>query len=134
MSPCHIRMHLPSYSSSLELSNFQHQQTSDAQSCDSLGGFAALAVAANLPEKVTGVVLLNSAGQFGDADPKAAESEDNPLQKFILKPLKEAFQRIVLGFLFWQAKQPARIVSVLKSVSCYCPKSPCIYENISFKH
>ncbi|KAJ8439756.1 hypothetical protein Cgig2_009580 [Carnegiea gigantea] len=83
---------------------------------NSLGGFTALAVAASLPEKVTGVVLLNSAGQFGDANPKAAESEDNPFQKFILKPLKEAFQRIVLGFLFWQAKQPARIVSVLKSV------------------
>lgn len=83
---------------------------------NSLGGFTALAVAASLPEKITGAVLLNSAGQFGDADPKAAESEDNPFQKFILKPLKEAFQRIVLGFLFWQAKQPARIVSVLKNV------------------
>lgn len=83
---------------------------------NSLGGFTALAVGASLPEKVTGVVVLNSAGQFGDADPKATESEDNPLQKFILKPLKEAFQRVVLGFLFWQAKQPARIVSVLKSV------------------
>ncbi|KAK6125680.1 hypothetical protein DH2020_040572 [Rehmannia glutinosa] len=44
------------------------------------------------------------------------ESEENVLQKFVLKPLKEIFQRVFLGFLFWQAKQPARIESVLKSV------------------
>lgn len=83
---------------------------------NSLGGFTALAAAASLPEKVVGVVLLNSAGQFGDANLKPNESEDNPFEKFILKPLKDVFQRVVLGFLFWQAKQPARIESVLKSV------------------
>lgn len=89
----------------------------------SLGGFTALAAAASLPEKVVGVVLLNSAGQFGDANVKPTEPEDNPIEKFILKPLKDAFQRVVLGFLFWQAKQPARVESVLKSVSCYLLKS-----------
>lgn len=84
---------------------------------NSLGGFTALAAAAaSLPEKVTGVVLLNSAGQFGDPDPNPIQSEDNPLEKFIVKPLKEVFQRVVLGFLFWQAKQPTRVTSVLKSV------------------
>ncbi|KAG8383346.1 hypothetical protein BUALT_Bualt04G0002900 [Buddleja alternifolia] len=81
-----------------------------------LGGFTALVAAASLEDQVKGVVLLNSAGQFGDASSATTESEENVLQKFILKPLKEAFQRVVLGFLFWQAKQPSRIESVLKSV------------------
>ncbi|KAA8531895.1 hypothetical protein F0562_006388 [Nyssa sinensis] len=83
---------------------------------NSLGGFTALVSAAGLPEQVVGVALLNSAGQFGDANREPSKSEETVLQKFFLKPLKEIFQRVVLGFLFWQAKQPARIESVLKSV------------------
>nr|AFK41677.1 unknown [Lotus japonicus] len=83
---------------------------------NSLGGFTALISATGLPELVNGVVLLNSAGQFGDGNKESKTSEETSLQKFILKPLKEVFQRVVLGFLFWQAKQPARIESVLKSV------------------
>ncbi|KAJ7953024.1 putative Alpha/beta hydrolase [Quillaja saponaria] len=82
---------------------------------NSLGGFTALVTATALPDRVTGVALLNSAGQFGNAGSET-KSEETPLQKFILKPMKEVFQRVVLGFLFWQAKQPARIESVLKSV------------------
>ncbi|PKI42551.1 hypothetical protein CRG98_037069 [Punica granatum] len=83
---------------------------------NSLGGFTALVSAAALPEQVAGVVLLNSAGQFGDPNAKVSDPKETVLQKVIVKPLKEIFQRIVLGFLFWQAKQPARIESVLKSV------------------
>ncbi|KAL7104656.1 hypothetical protein ACP275_08G259700 [Erythranthe tilingii] len=83
---------------------------------NSLGGFTALVAAESLQDQVKGVVLLNSAGQFGDAMPSPNESEENGLQKYILKPLKDIFQRAVLGFLFWQAKQPARVESVLKSV------------------
>ncbi|KAK6924377.1 NmrA-like domain [Dillenia turbinata] len=83
---------------------------------NSLGGFTALVSAAGLPEQVVGVALLNTAGQFGDPNSEIDKSEDSILQKFIVKPLKEIFQRMVLGFLFWQAKQPARIESVLKSV------------------
>lgn len=75
-----------------------------------------MVAAAGLPELVNGVVLLNSAGQFGDGNKERKISEENALQKFVLKPLKEVFQRVVLGFLFWQAKQTARIMSVLKSV------------------
>lgn len=71
---------------------------------------------ASLQDQVTGVVLLNTAGQFGDANTAAPVSEENVLQKHVLKPLKDVFQRLVLGFLFWQAKQPARIESILKSV------------------
>lgn len=83
---------------------------------NSLGGFTALVTAVGLPEQVVGVALLNSAGQFGDGNVKANESEETVVEKFILKPLKESFQRIVLGVLFWQAKQPARIESVLKNI------------------
>lgn len=84
----------------------------------SLGGFTALVSAVGLPEEVVGVVLLNSAGQFGNPNGETNKSEETILRKYILKPLKEVFQRVVLGFLFWQARQPARIESVLKSVSC----------------
>lgn len=83
---------------------------------NSLGGFTALVAAVGFPEQVVGLALLNSAGQFGNPNEKMDESEESILQKFVLKPLKEVFQRVVLGFLFWQAKQPARIESVLKSV------------------
>lgn len=83
----------------------------------SLGGFTALATAGYLPEQVIGVALLNSAGQFGNPDSTSSNVvNETTLQKSVLKPLKELFQRIALGFLFWQAKQPARIESVLKSV------------------
>lgn len=85
----------------------------------SLGGFAALVAAAGLPEQVVGVALLNSAGQFGDANRGTNKSEETVLQKLILKPLKETFRRVVLGLLFWQSKQPARVKSVLKSVSYF---------------
>uniref|UniRef100_A0A2P2KRM9 Uncharacterized protein MANES_02G095700 n=3 Tax=Rhizophora mucronata TaxID=61149 RepID=A0A2P2KRM9_RHIMU len=83
---------------------------------NSLGGFTALVAAVGSQKQVVGVALLNSAGQFGNPNGEINRSEDSTLQKFILKPLKEIFQRVVLGFLFWQAKQPARIESVLKSV------------------
>lgn len=83
----------------------------------SLGGFTALATAGDLPEQVIGVALLNSAGQFGNPDSTRRNvKNETTLQKYVLKPLKELFQRIALGFLFWQAKQPARIESVLRSV------------------
>lgn len=84
---------------------------------NSLGGFTALVSASELPEQVKGVVLLNSAGQFGDklANP-SEKDDDSPIKRFIVKPLKDVIQRIFLGFLFWQAKQPARVESVLKSV------------------
>jgi pimeloyl-ACP methyl ester carboxylesterase len=87
-----------------------------------LGGFTTLFTATEVPELVRGVVLLNSAGQFGDPNKPAAapaeeEEEGSLLSRFIVKPLKEAFQRVVLGFLFWQSKQPARVEKVLKSVT-----------------
>ncbi|TQD90811.1 hypothetical protein C1H46_023651 [Malus baccata] len=63
---------------------------------NSLGGFTALVAAAGLPDRVVGVALLNSAGQFGNPNSEAEKSrEETALQKFILKPLKEVFQRVV---------------------------------------
>lgn len=83
----------------------------------SLGGFTVLLTAAEKQSQARGVVLLNSAGQFGDPNKKSEKTEgENAIDKFFLKPLKEAFQRVVLGFVFWQSKQPARIEKVLKSV------------------
>ncbi|KAK3158854.1 hypothetical protein QOZ80_2AG0142490 [Eleusine coracana subsp. coracana] len=90
---------------------------------NSLGGFTTLFAATEAPELVRGVVLLNSAGQFADPDKPASsapaaeeEEQGNPLSRFVVKPLKEAFQRVVLGFLFWQSKQPDRVEKVLKTV------------------
>jgi pimeloyl-ACP methyl ester carboxylesterase len=97
------------------------KQSTDIYIYISLGGFTTLFTATEVPELVRGVVLLNSAGQFGDPNKPAAapaeEEEGSPLSRFIVKPLKEAFQRVVLGFLFWQSKQPARVEKVLKSVT-----------------
>nr|KJB17756.1 hypothetical protein B456_003G013800 [Gossypium raimondii]KJB17760.1 hypothetical protein B456_003G013800 [Gossypium raimondii] len=89
---------------------------------NSLGGFTALVAAVGLPEQVVGLALLNSAGQFGDTKAKTTESEETFLQKFVLKPLKEVFQRVVLQVLFWQAKQPTRIESVLKNARYLQPQ------------
>lgn len=83
---------------------------------NSLGGFTVLMTAAGLHEQVTEVVLLNSAGQFGNPNIEAKVSEETILQKYLLKPLKDIFQRAILGFVFWQSKQPTRVESVLKSV------------------
>ncbi|XP_064986019.1 pheophytinase, chloroplastic-like isoform X2 [Musa acuminata AAA Group] len=83
----------------------------------SLGGFAALMTAAESAQHVRGVVLLNSAGQFENPSEQPKNNEEETvLQKFVFNTLKEFIQRIILGFLFWQAKQPARVEKVLKSV------------------
>uniref|UniRef100_J3LW64 Uncharacterized protein n=1 Tax=Oryza brachyantha TaxID=4533 RepID=J3LW64_ORYBR len=76
----------------------------------------------NIPElaKKYELGLLNSTDQFGDPnrplEETAPTAEESAVSTLIMKPLKEAFQLVVLGFLFWQAKQPARVEKVLKSV------------------
>lgn len=86
----------------------------------SLGGFAALMTAAESAQHVRGVVLLNSAGQFENPSEQPKNNEEETvLQKFVFNTLKEFIQRIILGFLFWQAKQPARVEKVLKSVQYF---------------
>ncbi|KAH9319865.1 hypothetical protein KI387_021634, partial [Taxus chinensis] len=84
---------------------------------NSLGGFTALITAADCPEFVSAVAILNSAGQFGNpAEETKNDKEETAIQRIIISPLKNLVQRAVLSFAFWQAKQPARITSVLKSV------------------
>ncbi|XP_039142823.1 pheophytinase, chloroplastic isoform X1 [Dioscorea cayenensis subsp. rotundata] len=84
---------------------------------NSLGGFTALFTAAELEQQVLGLVLLNSAGQFGSPSAQNTNTEEQSIiNKFIINPVKEVLQRIILSFVFWQSKQPARIESVLKTV------------------
>lgn len=86
--------------------------------CSSLGGFTALFTAAELEQQVLGLVLLNSAGQFGSPSAQNTNTEEQSIvNKFIINPVKEVLQRIILSFVFWQSKQPARIESVLKTVN-----------------
>ncbi|XP_057829492.2 pheophytinase, chloroplastic isoform X2 [Cryptomeria japonica] len=84
---------------------------------NSLGGFTALITAADCSEYVSAVAILNSAGQFGNPEDQAKnDKEETAIQRIIINPLKNLFQRAVLSFAFWQAKQPSRIMSILKSV------------------
>ncbi|KAH0449083.1 hypothetical protein IEQ34_022883 [Dendrobium chrysotoxum] len=84
---------------------------------NSLGGFTALFTASELPQLVRGLVLLNTAGQFSDLNIKPViNQEESAINKYLVNPMKQAFQRAFLGILFWQAKQPSRVKSVLKSV------------------
>lgn len=73
--------------------------------------------AAELPQFVRGLVLLNTAGQFGDSNMKpVANDEESDINRYVVNPVKQALQRVFLGFLFWQTKRPARVKSVLRSV------------------
>ncbi|XP_016505967.1 uncharacterized protein LOC107823753 isoform X4 [Nicotiana tabacum] len=81
-----------------------------------LGGFTTLLAAAALPaEQVKGVSLLNSAGQFGDDVTTTDKTEETALHKFIVRPVEEIFQRVVVGLAFWLTMQPAQIEAQLKS-------------------
>ncbi|KAI0488463.1 hypothetical protein KFK09_028296 [Dendrobium nobile] len=84
---------------------------------NSLGGFTALFTASELPQLVRGLVLLNTAGQFRDSNLKPViNNEESAINKYVVNPVKQAFQRVFLRILFWQAKQPSRVKSVLQSV------------------
>jgi pimeloyl-ACP methyl ester carboxylesterase len=83
----------------------------------SVGGFTVLQTAASNRELVSGLALLNASGQF-DAPPeqKKAEVEETPVQR-LFGPIKEFGKKWAIAFAFWQARQPARIKSVLQNVS-----------------
>ncbi|XP_069150505.1 uncharacterized protein [Solanum lycopersicum] len=82
---------------------------------NSLGGFTTLLAAAALPDKIRGVSLLNSAGRFGDDVSTTDKTEESALHKFIVKPMEEIFQRVVVRSAFWITMQPVQIEAVLKS-------------------
>jgi pimeloyl-ACP methyl ester carboxylesterase len=96
---------------------------------NSVGGFTVLTTAAGYPDLVSGLVLLNSSGQFdtpsspgegkigeGSSQQEVIKTEESVLNRLMLKPIKDFVQKYAILFAFWQAKQPARIKSVLQNV------------------
>jgi pimeloyl-ACP methyl ester carboxylesterase len=105
---------------------------------NSIGGFTVLSTAAKYPELVKGLVLLNVAGKFADKDEKApvvsgsditkeledadvddlapAQQEPEGMMEWLTAPVKQAAQRGMLMFAFYQARLPMRIKSVLQQV------------------
>lgn len=79
---------------------------------NSLGGYASLCVAAQHPDVIAGLVLLNSAGPFSDAqasaEPEALQAEIQPpslieqLQKYFGNVVKWIFQQTPTQFLIFQ--------------------------------
>ncbi|MGH1395629.1 MAG: alpha/beta fold hydrolase [Trichormus sp.] len=79
---------------------------------NSLGGYACLCVAAQFPDSVAGVVLLNSAGPFSvtpsTTEPEALQSQiqppkqPSPVQKLVGNSVKWMFQQRLAQFLLFQ--------------------------------
>ncbi len=83
---------------------------------NSLGGYASLCVAADHPQSVAGVVLLNSAGPFTDTNPLGAKKV-NPVQKAISKTLQGVLRQPWANqLLFTFVRQKSRIRSTLQKV------------------
>jgi hypothetical protein len=110
---------------------------------NSLGGFNALNTAAQHPELVRGVVLLNAAGRFspaaadaaaggeGSAAPAAAAggAVQQDMWTQLVARVTAAVKRAVVAAVFIWTKQPARILQVLKQVSpsgVTLPAGPCV--------
>jgi pimeloyl-ACP methyl ester carboxylesterase len=83
---------------------------------NSLGGYSGLCVAAEYPQSVAGMILLNSAGPFTDTNPLGAKKV-NPIQKAIAKTLQGVLRQSWANqLLFNFARQKSRIRSTLKKV------------------
>ncbi|WP_434688252.1 alpha/beta fold hydrolase [Pseudanabaena minima] len=83
---------------------------------NSLGGYSALCVAADYPQSVAGVILLNSAGPFTDTNPLGAKKV-NPIQKAIAPALQKVLRQPWANqLLFTFVRQKSRIRSTLKKV------------------
>ncbi|MBW4651147.1 MAG: alpha/beta fold hydrolase [Kastovskya adunca ATA6-11-RM4] len=67
---------------------------------NSLGGYSALCVAAQRPDAVAGLVLLNSAGPFTDA--KVPNQQPNPLQKLVSDLSRSILLQPWASFLLFQ--------------------------------
>jgi pimeloyl-ACP methyl ester carboxylesterase len=100
----------------------------------SVGGFTVLTTAAGYPDLVSGLVLLNSSGQFdmpsspekakigeGSSQQEVIKTEESLLNRLMFKPIKDFVHKYAILFAFWQAKQPARIKSVLQNVCALLP-------------
>jgi pimeloyl-ACP methyl ester carboxylesterase len=81
---------------------------------NSLGGYASLCVAAQRPQSVLGLVLLNSAGPFTDV---GVPSQPNPLQKLVMDAVRWMFTQSWGSFLLFQyLRNPAIIRKTLQKV------------------
>ncbi|MEG4999141.1 alpha/beta fold hydrolase [Microcoleus sp. B4-D4] len=81
---------------------------------NSLGGYAALCVAAQRPESAAGLILINSAGPFSEPQPAP---EAPPVQKAISVVAKTLFQQDWASFLLFQyARQRSTIRKTLEKV------------------
>jgi pimeloyl-ACP methyl ester carboxylesterase len=81
---------------------------------NSLGGYAALCVAAQRPESAAGLILINSAGPFSEPQPAP---EAPPLQKAISVIAKTLFQQDWASFLLFQyVRQRSTIRKTLEKV------------------
>ena len=81
---------------------------------NSLGGYASLCVAADHPESVAGVVLLNSAGPFPDG---AAAATPNPWQTAIRQTIQMfMLQPFPSWLLFQYVRQPRNVRKTLQQV------------------
>ncbi|GAB4823102.1 hypothetical protein N2152v2_010148 [Parachlorella kessleri] len=98
---------------------------------NSLGGYNATAVAANYPELVRGVVLLNAAGRFDDPNAPtkvpeaaaAAAADVTPGMWYRMMDQVSSFtKRNMVLASFYYAKSPMRIRQVLRQVY-HCPAS-----------
>jgi pimeloyl-ACP methyl ester carboxylesterase len=87
---------------------------------NSLGGYASLCVAAQRPEVVAGLVLLNSAGPFSEnqasAEPEALQTQieppqqPEPLQKLLGEVVKWIFQQPLAQFLLFQYVRQKKVI------------------------
>lgn len=83
---------------------------------NSLGGYASLCVAADYPQSVRDVILLNSAGPFTDTNPLGSKKV-NPIQKAISTNLQSILRQPWANrLLFNFVRQKSRIRSTLKKV------------------
>ncbi|MEE3715811.1 alpha/beta fold hydrolase [Tumidithrix elongata RA019] len=83
---------------------------------NSLGGYAALCVAADYPQSVAGIILLNSAGPFTDTNPLGAK-KINPVQKAVGKVAQSVLkQPWANNLLFQLVRRRSRIRQTLLKV------------------
>ncbi len=86
---------------------------------NSLGGYASLCVAAQHPQSVAGLVLLNSAGPFTDV---GVPTQPNPVQKAVMEASRWVLTQPWGSFLLFQyLRNPATIRKTLQKV--YLDKS-----------
>eukprot|EP00850_Spirogloea_muscicola_P014431 SM000103S09523 [mRNA] locus=s103:470030:473187:- [translate_table: standard] len=89
---------------------------------NSVGGYTVLSAAAEYPELVKGIALVNAAGRFEEDANRSGKTkvvdtrEEVDLTSAFILPVKQVFQRVAVYLTFLQAKQPAGIKQVLQNV------------------